>query len=125
MKLHTVRTYKSAETLKKEDQLAWKLAALASDPVAVEDDVVEMIGNRIIDNAAVAAASVDLVTANISPEAITALAQDLLRVLRPGGALLASGFEAPEIEQVQAVLGNVREVRTKGNWALIAAESNS
>jgi 2-methylcitrate dehydratase len=59
MKLHTVRTYKSAETLKKEDQLAWKLAALANDPVAVEDDVVEMIGNRIIDNAAVAAASVN------------------------------------------------------------------
>ncbi len=59
MKLHTVRTYKSAEMLKREDQLAWKLAAVASDPVAVEDDVVEMIGNRIIDNAAVAAASVN------------------------------------------------------------------
>jgi len=67
---------------------------------------------------------VDLVTANISPEAITALAKDLLRVLRPGGALLASGFEAPEIEQVQTALGNVREVRAKGNWALIASGSS-
>ncbi|WP_261300247.1 MmgE/PrpD family protein [Sphingomonas alpina] len=58
MKLHDVRTYKSAEPLAREDQLAWKLAAVATDPVAVEPDVVEMIGNRIIDNAAVAAASI-------------------------------------------------------------------
>ncbi|MXO67153.1 MmgE/PrpD family protein [Altericroceibacterium endophyticum] len=57
MKLHDVRSYKSAETLKREDQLAWKLAAVATDPVPVEDDVAEMIGNRVIDNAAVAAAS--------------------------------------------------------------------
>lgn len=58
MKLHNVRTYKSAEPLAREDQLAWKLAAVATDPVAVDPDVIEMIGNRIIDNAAVAAASV-------------------------------------------------------------------
>ncbi|MFD2648210.1 MmgE/PrpD family protein [Devosia albogilva] len=58
MKIHEVRTYKSAEPLPREDQLAWKLASVATDPVAVEDDVVEMIGNRIIDNAAVAAASI-------------------------------------------------------------------
>ena len=58
MKLHDVRTYKSAEPLAREDQLAWKLAAVATDPVPVEGDVIEMIGNRIIDNAAVAAASI-------------------------------------------------------------------
>ncbi|NGX98948.1 MAG: MmgE/PrpD family protein [Candidatus Afipia apatlaquensis] len=58
MKQHTVRTYKSAEPLARADQLAWKIAEVASDPVAIEADVVEMIGNRIIDNAAVAAASV-------------------------------------------------------------------
>lgn len=58
MKLHDVRTYKSTEPLARADQLAWKLAAVATDPVAVEADVIEMIGNRIIDNASVAAASV-------------------------------------------------------------------
>ncbi len=58
MKQHTVRTYKSAEPLARADQLARKIAEVAADPVAVETDVVEMIGNRIIDNAAVAAASV-------------------------------------------------------------------
>jgi len=57
MQLHDVRTYKSAEPLAREDQLAWKLAAVATDPVPVDPDVAEMIGNRIIDNAAVAAAS--------------------------------------------------------------------
>ena len=58
MKLHTVRTHKSAENLQRADQLAWKIAEVAADSVAIEPAVVEMIGNRIIDNAAVAAASV-------------------------------------------------------------------
>jgi len=58
VKLHNVRTYTSAERLDRADQLAWKIAAVAADPVAVEDDVAEMIGNRIIDNSAVAAASI-------------------------------------------------------------------
>ena len=57
MKQHSVRTYKSAERLQRADQLAWKIAEVAADPVAVEPAVVEMIGNRIIDNASVAAAS--------------------------------------------------------------------
>jgi 2-methylcitrate dehydratase len=57
VKLHSVRTYKSAEKLAREDQLAWKIAEVAADEVAVEPDVIEMIGNRLIDNAAVAAAS--------------------------------------------------------------------
>jgi 2-methylcitrate dehydratase len=58
VKSHKVRTYKSAENLAREDQLAWKIASIAADNVALDADVVEMIGNRIIDNAAVAAASV-------------------------------------------------------------------
>ncbi len=58
MKMHEVRRYRSAEHLAREDQLAWKIAEVAADPVAVGADVVEMIVNRVIDNAAVAAASV-------------------------------------------------------------------
>src|SRR5690606_18599362 len=52
---HHVRVYTSEEQLPREEQLAWKLARLAADPVEVERDVVEMTINRIIDNAAVAA----------------------------------------------------------------------
>jgi 2-methylcitrate dehydratase len=57
LKQHRVRTYKSADRLARADQLAWKIAEVAADAVAVESDVADMIGNRIIDNAAVAAAS--------------------------------------------------------------------
>lgn len=57
MKLHSVRTHTSADNLPRKDQLAWKIAEVAADSVAVLPEVVEMIGNRIIDNAAVAAAS--------------------------------------------------------------------
>ena len=57
MKLHHVRVYKSEENLARKDQLAWKIAEVAADKVAVTPEVVEMVINRIIDNASVAAAS--------------------------------------------------------------------
>ncbi len=57
MKLHPVRTYRSDESLPKEEQLAWKVAQIATDPVAVDDEVTDMIVNRVIDNASVAVAS--------------------------------------------------------------------
>ncbi|MBV7302811.1 2-methylcitrate dehydratase PrpD [Corynebacterium sp. TAE3-ERU2] len=58
MKIHDVRTYRSAEEFPRDEHLAAKIAALATDPVAIEADVEEMIINRLIDNAAVSAASV-------------------------------------------------------------------
>ncbi len=68
---------------------------------------------------AVAAGAADLAVANISPEAIMQLAPDLLRVLRAGGLLLASGFEIAEAQQVQKALPPARELRHKGNWSLL------
>ena len=59
MKLHEVRVYPSKVQLKREDQLAWKIAGVAADKVAVPKDVANMIINRIIDNASVAIASVN------------------------------------------------------------------
>lgn len=58
MKTHPVRTRLSAENFPKHEHLAWKIAEVATDPVEVPADTSEMIVNRIIDNAAVAAASV-------------------------------------------------------------------
>ncbi|MET0956049.1 MAG: MmgE/PrpD family protein [Cryobacterium sp.] len=52
-----VRVHPSEESPARSEQLAWKIAASAADPVAVDADVTEMIINRVIDNAAVAAAS--------------------------------------------------------------------
>src|ERR1700712_3043802 len=54
---HDVRVSPSKAELKREDQLAWKIAGVAADKVAVPRDVSAMIINRIIDNASVAIAS--------------------------------------------------------------------
>jgi len=54
---HHVRVHRSDENLAREGQLAWHIAEVAADPVAVEPEVVDMLFNRVIDNAAVAAAS--------------------------------------------------------------------
>jgi 2-methylcitrate dehydratase len=59
MQLNEVQVYPSKTVLKREDQLAWKIAGVAADKVAVTKDVTAMIINRIIDNAAVAIASVN------------------------------------------------------------------
>ena len=57
MRIHHVRVHRSDENLARHDQLAWKLGQLAADPVAVTAEATDMVINRIIDNAAVATAS--------------------------------------------------------------------
>ena len=52
-----VKVYPSSANLKKKDQLAWKIAEIASDKAKINNDAIEMVINRIIDNASVAIAS--------------------------------------------------------------------
>jgi 2-methylcitrate dehydratase len=59
MQLHHVKVHTSAEKFPREEQLAWKIAEVAADPVGVEGNVAEMIANRLIDNAAVAIAAIN------------------------------------------------------------------
>ncbi|WP_178945840.1 MmgE/PrpD family protein [Kocuria sp. TGY1127_2] len=54
-----VRVYRSEENLAREDQLAHKIASVASDPVAIDPEVEDMVINRILDNASVAIASLN------------------------------------------------------------------
>ncbi|AYV30907.1 2-methylcitrate dehydratase [Streptomyces sp. ADI95-16] len=57
---HQVRVHPSAEHLPREDQLAWKLAVVATGTQEAQDldpAAAEMAANRIIDNAAVAVAA--------------------------------------------------------------------
>ena len=54
-----VRVHKSSARLKEEDQLAWKIAEIANANSKLNKDSVEMVINRIIDNAAVAIASLN------------------------------------------------------------------
>ncbi|KXZ57611.1 2-methylcitrate dehydratase [Microbacterium laevaniformans] len=96
--IHHVRVHRSEENLAREDQLAHKIAEVAADPVAVESDVVEMIINRVIDNAAVAAAS-------LTRGPVTAArAQALDHPVSRGGA-------------GATVFGEPNEVRTSPEWA--------
>ena len=59
MLLHTVKVYPSKINLPKKKQLAWKIAEIASDNVKLNKEAVEMVINRIIDNASVAIASLN------------------------------------------------------------------
>ena len=59
MLLHTVKVYPSKINLPKKKQLAWKIAEIASDNVKLNKDAIDMVINRIIDNASVAIASLN------------------------------------------------------------------
>ena len=59
MLLHTVKVYPSKINLPKKKQLAWKIAEVASDNAKLNKDVIEMVINRIVDNASVAIASLN------------------------------------------------------------------
>lgn len=58
MRIIEVRTRRSADDFPRSEQLAAKIAEVATDPVPVDPDTAEMVCNRIIDNAAVSAAAV-------------------------------------------------------------------
>ncbi|MFK4790156.1 MmgE/PrpD family protein [Microbacterium sp. ZW T5_56] len=95
---HHVRVYKSAEDLPRDQQLAWKIAEVATDAVEVEPAVVDMIINRIIDNAAVAAASL---------------------TRRPVSAARAQALDHPVSRggEGATVFGCVLQDRTSPEWA--------
>ena len=54
-----VKTYSSNSKLKKKDQLAWKIAEIASDSAPLNEKAIDMVINRIIDNTSVAIASLE------------------------------------------------------------------
>ena len=79
MRNHTVRVHRSDAGLAREDELAWALARVATDPVAVEPDVAAMVVNRVVDNAAVSAASL------LRPPVVAARSQALAHPPSRGG----------------------------------------
>ena len=92
---HTVRTARSDEVLAREDQLAGKLAAVATDPVEVPAEVADMVINRLIDDAAVAAASLER-------RPVRAAREQALRHPHAPGSV---------------VFGAARDVRVSPEWA--------
>lgn len=69
--------------------------------------------------------SVDLAVANISPEAIIALAPDIVRALRSPARMIVSGFETHEAASVQRALeqagGKISSTHAKATWSALVA----
>ena len=59
MIVHNIKVYPSKTYLPKKKQLAWKLAEIASDNSKINKKSLNMVINRIIDNASVAIASLN------------------------------------------------------------------
>ena len=78
---HTVRVHPSADSLPREEQLAWKIAEVAAGAGSPDKDVVALIGCRVVDNAGVALAAIDRTP--VAAARAMALAHP-----RPGGATL-------------------------------------
>ncbi len=95
MKPHSVRVHPERDKLPREHQLSWKLASVALDPVAADQEVTDMIVNRLIDHAAVAIAAVN------RPAVVAARGQALAH-RREGGATL---------------VGLPQETRVHAEWA--------
>jgi 2-methylcitrate dehydratase len=100
---HMVEVQPAAEVLAREDQLAWWLAEMASDPVEVDPDVAEMVVNRIIDNAGVAIASLR------RPAVVNAREQALTHPGSPGGSVF--GVTGPRVSCEWAAWANSTAVR--------------
>jgi 2-methylcitrate dehydratase len=84
---HSVKVHAAAENLPREEQLAWRIAQVAADPVGVEPDAAEMIANRVIDNSAVAIAAI-----NRRP-VVSARAMALAHPSERGGAIFGIAAE--------------------------------
>jgi 2-methylcitrate dehydratase len=95
MRDHEVRVRRAGERFPRQRELAWRLAEVACDPVPVEPEVAKMVGNRVLDDVAVAVAALDR-----DPPA-AARAQALAHP-RAGGATL---------------LGLASQVRVQAEWA--------
>ncbi|MDX6242313.1 MAG: 2-methylcitrate dehydratase [Frankiales bacterium] len=81
---HVVEVQPAGTRLATADQLAWRLAEVATDPVEVDDEVAAMIVNRVIDNAGVAMASLR------RTPVVNARAQALRHPAAPGASVFGA-----------------------------------
>ena len=95
MLIHDLRVHPESARLARSEQLAWKIAEVAADPVAVLPEVAEMIINRMIDNASVAVAA-------INRHPVVSARDQALAHPRAGGA---------------TVFGPAADVRVHAEWA--------
>ncbi|MEX2502456.1 MAG: MmgE/PrpD family protein [Trueperaceae bacterium] len=104
MNAHVVTVHPSSDQLPPERQLAWKLAEVAAATHAVPDASAEMAVNRVLDDAAVAVAS--LQRAPVRAARAQAAAHP-----RPGGATLLGHAAARTVHAEWAAWANAVAVR--------------
>ena len=114
---------------------AARVVGLEIDPVAVDAARQNLHDNsvggsvRVIEgtlpNPTVAPASFDLAVANISAKVVSELAGDLVKAVRPGGTLIASGILLERKQSVAKALGSagavVRHTEVDGDWIALVA----
>jgi ribosomal protein L11 methyltransferase len=75
---------------------------------------------------AVGGETADVIVANISPAWITELAADWLRILKPGGVGILSGFEAADVPRIGAAIekagGSMTGAFGDGEWRMVTIE---
>ena len=59
MKTHSVKLQKPGKKIGKKNHLAWLIAKMASQDWNLNKDIIDMVGNRIIDNTGVAVAALN------------------------------------------------------------------
>src|SRR5690349_19828983 len=104
MKQYQVRIEDASAPLPKEEQLAWRLAELASSHARIDPTAGAMVANRILDNAGVALAALS------TPSVQTAMTQARL-FPRAGGATLIGGDPAQTFDCSWAAWANGVAVR--------------
>lgn len=87
---HHVRVHPSADRLPREEQLAWKLAAVATATEELDPGSAAMAVNRVIDNASVAVASLLR-----RPVAVARAQATAHRATAPGATVFGTGHRVP------------------------------
>jgi 2-methylcitrate dehydratase len=101
---HSVTVHPSSRSLPREEQLAWKLAEAASGSRVIPEASAAMAANRVIDDAAVAVASLT------RPPVIAARAQAIAHP-RPGGATVFGLADDRRVHAEWAAWANAVAVR--------------
>ena len=107
MREHVVRSHRSVDGLRRDQQLAWAIAEVAAEPVEVTTAAEKMVVNRVIDDAAVAAASISRAPvvaargqglAHPGTPGATVLGIELERRMSPEWAAWANGVAVRELD---------------------------
>ncbi|HSF95265.1 MAG TPA: MmgE/PrpD family protein [Thermohalobaculum sp.] len=118
MRLHQVRALRPGQRLAAQDQLAWKIAAMAAGGAALDPQAAAMAANRIVDDWAVALAAIN------RPSVIAARGAALAHP-RPGGATLLGLPTARRFDCNWAAYANATAIRELDfNDSFFAADSS-